>query len=224
MVLPSSSRVDSFSRDSAEHHDEPQSLPLFDIPFSTSRSQSNHGSRTSTSYLVSAGPIPNNYELPPPFSSSIHPPRINDEQVLSSRVQRAGVPITPFHTPGSLQHTGGLLTIPNPRSPPIPRLRPASWVSPSQVDEAFESHRLTRSRSSANLRGDPSGEEDLPFGRRTLPPLLASYDPWSFSLNTTPNTNSTSSRDHSPDSEDPSMTNSVSSASFPDNYRDGKYR
>ncbi|KAF9642228.1 hypothetical protein BDM02DRAFT_3193650 [Thelephora ganbajun] len=224
MVLPSSSRVDSFSRDSAEHHDEPQPLLLFDIPFSTFRSQSNHGSRTSASYLVSAGPIPNNYELPPPFSSSIHPPRINDEQVLPSRVQRAGVPITPLHTPGSLRYTGGLLTIPNPGSTPVPRLRPDSWVSPSQVDETFESHRLTRSRSSVDLRGDPSGEEDLPFGRRTLPPLLASYDPWSLSLSTTPNADSGSSRDHSPDNGDPSMANSVSSASFPDNYWDGKYR
>jgi len=134
------------------------------------------------------------------------------------------MPITPPHTPGPPQYTGGFLTALNSGSPPIPRLRPASWGSPSQVDEAFEGNRLTRSRSSIDFRGNWGGEEDLPFGKRTLPPLLVPYDPWRLGVRTTPNTSSTSSRDHSPDSGDMSATNSVPSTSFPNNYSNRGYR
>ena len=222
----------------------------FDVPFSTSQyqSQSNRGSRSviipvfscasvnspplvssthsgasSSSYLASAGPIFNNHELPAPFPNDNHPPHMNS-QVLIPRVQRAEAAITPFDTPDPPRYTGGFLAIPNPASPPVPRLRPASWGSPSQMDGISESHRLTRSRSSANFREDSSSEEDLPFGRRTLPPLPILYDPWRSDLRMASNTSRAPSRDLSPDSGDLSTTNSVVSTSFHTNYSDRGYR
>ena len=228
------------------------SCSLFDIPFSTSppQSRSNRGSRSvifpasscasacspslessthsgaSSSYLPSADHLSNSYGLPTLFSSDIHQPRVGDEQVPIPCAQRTGVAITPFDTPDPPRYTGGFLSTPNSGSPPppIPRLRPASWGSPSQVGGAFESRRLTRSRSSAGYRGDSSSEEDLPFGRRTLPPLPIPYDPWRLGVRTTPNPGSTPSRDLSSDSGDLSATNSVPSTFFHTNYPDRGYR
>ena len=42
-------------------------------------------SGASSSYLVSAGPTSNDYEPPMPLSSTIHLPRIKDEQVSFPR-------------------------------------------------------------------------------------------------------------------------------------------
>ena len=138
--------------------------------------------------------------------------------------QRAGVAAVPFDTPNPRQYTGGFLATPNPGSPPIPRLRPASWGSPSQVDEAFESRWFARSRSSAGFREDSSGDEDLPFGRRTLPPLPIPYDPRRSDVRMTSNTSFAPSRDLSPDSGDLSAANSASSTSFHTNCPDREYR
>ena len=118
------------------------------------------------------------------------------------------MPINPFYPPG----------------PPLPRLRPASWGSPSRMDEAFEGRQPTRSRSSSNLRGDSSGEDDrdLPFGGRTLPPLFTLNDPWRSDVRVVPNISS--SPDHSPGSEGLSITNSPPSTYFPTIYPDREYR
>ena len=226
------------------------SCSLFDNPLSisTPQPQSNHGSRSvivpvslclsacspslessihsraSSSHLPPVSHILRGHGRPAFFYSNIHPPRIGGVQVPIPRAQRVGVAIAPFDTPDLQRYTDGFRAIPNPRTPPIPRLRPASWNSPSQMDEVFESHRFTRSRSSGDFRGDSSGEEDLPFGRRTLPPLPIPYDPWRFDVRATPNTSSAPPRDLSPDSGDLSTTNSVSSTSFHTNYPDGGYR
>ena len=162
----------------------------------------------SSSHLASAGPISNEWGSQTPSSSTTHPPRTSGEQVSFPRVGMPYVPINPFYPPG----------------PPLPRLRPASWGSPSRTDEAFEGRRPTRSMSSADLRGDSSGEDDrdLPFGGRTLPPLLIINDPWRSDVRAVPNVSS--SPDHSPGSEALSITNSPPSAYFPINYPDGEYR
>ncbi|KAF9643335.1 hypothetical protein BDM02DRAFT_3123586 [Thelephora ganbajun] len=65
----------------------------------------------------------------------------------------------------------------------------------------------------------PEKRGELTIRHENPSPLLVPYDPWSFDLTTTPNTGPTPSRDHSPDSGDLSMTNSVRSASFPAEYR-----
>lgn len=174
-----------------------------------------HSSASSSAYLSSAGPIPNNHEPPTLLPSYIHPPRISDERIPIPRVERGGVAIMPVHMQARPQYTGRFITTLNSRSPPIPRLRPASWGLPSQADGGLESRRLTRSRSSADLRGDSSGEEDLPFGNRTLPPLPISCNPWYSVVRTAPNTSSTPSRDLPLDSGDLSATDSVPSTSFP---------
>jgi len=180
-----------------------------------------HSGASSSPYFVPAG-TSNNYEPPTPFSGNIHPPHVSGERAPFPLVQREGIPIAPPYTPGTPRYTGGFFTTLNSGSPPVPRLRPASWGSPSQVDEAFEGNRLTRSRSTVDFRGN--GEEDLPFGGGTLPPLLVPDDPWRLSVRTTPNTSSASSRGHSPESGDLSTTNSVPSTSFPTNYLDRGYR
>lgn len=227
---------------------------MFDIPLSTSqyRSQSNsdsgsdivpafscasaylpspesstHGGASGSSHFASTGPttglISNNHELPTSFPNVNRLPRTSG-QVSNPRIQRAGAAITLFDAPDPLRYAGGFLATPNTGSPPVPRLRPASWGSPSQTDGAPDSHRLTRSRSSADFREDSSDEEDLPFGRRTLPPLPIPYDPRRSGFRTAPSTNPTPSRDISPDSEDLSATNSVFSTSFPSNHSEGGYR
>jgi len=162
----------------------------------------------SSSHLSSADPTSNEWGPPTPSFNTTNPPRTSNEQVSFPRVQMAGVPITPFYPPG----------------PPLPRLRPASWGSPSRMDGAFEGRRPTRSRSSTNLRGDSSGEDDrdLPFGGRTLPPLLALNDPWCSGVRVVPNVNP--SPDHSPGSEIFSITSSPPSVYFPTNYPDGEDR
>ena len=144
-------------------------------------------------------------------------------QVSIPRMQRAGPAITPFATPDPPGYTDRFLATPNPESPPVPRLRPASWGSPSHVDEAFESRWFTRSRSSAGFLEDSSGEEDLPFGRRTLPPLPIPYDLRRSDVRMTSNTSSAPSRDLSPDSGDPSAANPAST-SFRTNYPEREYR
>jgi hypothetical protein len=178
------------------------------------------------SHFISPGPTPNDYELPNPSSSTIQPSLMRDEEVSFPDRQMAGASTTPFYSPGPPWRTGGFLAIPGiPGSPHVPRLRPASWGSPSQVDEAFEGHQLTRSRSSADFGGNSNGEEeDLPFCGRTLPPLIIPHDPWRSGPRTTPNVSSTSSRDHSPGSRGLSTTNSLPSTSFPTNYSDEEYR
>jgi hypothetical protein len=191
--------------------------------FSSGLESSTHSGASDSSCIISAS-VSNNYEPLTPFSGDIHPPRVSGERVPFPRAQREGMPSTPPHTPGPPRYTGGFFTVLNSGSPPVPRLRPASWGSPSQVDEAFESNRLTRSRSSVDFRGNPSGEEDLPFSRRTLPSLLVPYDPWHSGVRTTPNTSSASSRDHSSDCGDLSTTHSVPSTSFPANFSDRVYR
>lgn len=208
-----------------------QSRRPSDIPLHLSQFQSNYGSRSvvapvylcpsscsppprpptdnsasSSSHLVSTGPTSDDWGPPTPSSSAIHPPLISKEQVSFPRVQSAGMPVTPFYPPG----------------PPLPQLRPASWGSPSLMDEAFEGHRPTRSRSTVDFRGDRSEDEDLPFGGRTLPPLLALNDPWRSGVR--PMTNISSSPDYSPVSEGLSITNSPPSPSFPTNYPNGGYR
>ena len=162
----------------------------------------------SSSHLASVGPTSNEWGPPPPSSSTIHPPRTSGEQVSFPRVRMDDMPITPFYPPG----------------PPLPRLRPASWGSPSRMDEASDGRQLTRSRSSANLRGDSSGEDDrdLPFGGRTLPPLSILNDPWRPGVREVPKTNA--SPDHSPGSEGLSIANSPPSTYFPTNYPDRGYR
>jgi len=157
----------------------------------------------SSSHLVSPGPTSNEWGPPTPSPNTTHPPRTSGEQVSFPRVRMAGVPITPFYPPG----------------PPLPRLRPASWGSPSRTDG-----QPTRSRSSADLRGNSSGEDDraLPFGGRTLPPLLIINDPWRSGVRAVPNINS--SPDRSPGSEGLSITSSPPSAYFPTNYPDRGYR
>ena len=159
-----------------------------------------------------------------PLSSTIHLPRINGEQVSFPHVQRAGMPTTYFDPQGPPQYTGGLLAIPeNPVNPPVPRLRATSWGPPSWLGEAFEGRRPTRSRSSVDFRGGSGAEEDLPFGGRTLPPLPALNDPWRLDIRTAPNINATSSRDHSPGSEDLSLINSLPSAPSLTNDPDREY-
>lgn len=181
-------------------------------------------SGASGSNLPPVSHIISGYRPPAFFHSNIHPPHIGNAQVPIPPAQRAGLAIAPFDTPDLQRYADGFLAIPNPRTPPIPPLRPASWGSPSQVDEVFERRQLTRSRSSDGFRGDSGGEEDLPFGRRTLPPLPIPYDPWRWGIRATPNIRSTPTRDLSPDSGDMSTTNSVSSTSFHTNYTDGGYR
>ena len=189
------------------------------LPFELStHSGSSNSNPAPVSHILSG------YRRPAFPHSNIHPPHIGDVQVPIPRAQRAGVAVAPFDTPDLQRYADGFLAIPNPGTPPIPPLRPASWGSPSQVDEVFERRRLTRPRSSIDLRGDSSGDEDLPFGRRTLPPLPIPYDPWRWGIRATPNIGSTPPRDLSPDSGDLSTTNSVSSTSFHTNYTDGGYR
>lgn len=132
--------------------------------------------------------------------------------------------IYPSDSQGSPLYTSGFFTdLGTPGSLPIPRLRPASWDSSPQVDEAFESRRSTR-RPSVDFRGSSSGEEeDLPFGGRTLPPLPILNDPWYSGGQTAPNIISTF-RDHSPDNEDLSATNSLHSTSSPTDNPDKEYR
>lgn len=186
--------------------------------------ESSTHSGASNSNLPPVSRILSGYRRPASPHNNIHPPHIGNAQVPIPRAQRAGVAIAPFDTPDLQQYADGFLAIPNPGTPPIPPLRPASWGSPSQVEEVFERRRLTRSRSSNDFQGDSSGEEDLPFGRRTLPPLPIPYDPWRLGIRATPNIESTPPRDLSPDSGDLSTTNSVSSTSFHTNYTDGGYK
>ena len=213
---------------------------LFDIPFSTPQSQSNRdyksvsASSSASAYLPplessthsgASSPylISNNYEVSTRLSSDIRRPCIDDERGPTPRVRRTGAAIIPFNTPDRPRYTGGFLAIPGLGGAPGPRLRPASWDSPSRVDGTLESPRLTRSRSSDDFRGD-SGDEDLPFGRRTLPPLPVPSDSWRSDFHTTPTASSTPSRDLSPDSGNLSATNSVLSTSFHTSYSDGGYR
>lgn len=184
--------------------------------------ESSTPSGASSCHLPSAAHISNSYGPPTLFSNGIHP-RIDYERVAIPCAQRAGVATVPFDTPNPRQHTGRFLATPNPGSPPTPRLRPASWGSPSHVDEAFESRWFTRSRSSAGFLEDSSGEEDLPFGRRTLPPLPIPYDLRRSDVRMTSNTSSAPSRDLSPDSGDPSAANPAST-SFRTNYPEREYR
>lgn len=155
------------------------------------------------SEALSTGSTFNDREPPMPSSGDIHP----------------------LDPQGSPRYTGGFFAVlGTPGSPPIPRLRPASWGSPSQVDEAFESHRPARSRSSVDFRGSSSDEEeDPPFDGGPLPPLPVLNDPRRLGIRKTSNISSTSSRDHSLDSGDLSATNSLPSTSFLTNDPDGEY-
>lgn len=155
--------------------------------------------------------------------SANHPSLVNDEQVSFPHEQRVGVPIAPFYSQDPLHHTDEIFTEPETsRTPPVARLRPASWGGPpSWVDEAFENRRTPQLRSSVQFRGGPGDDEDLPFGGRTLPPLPVLNDPWRSGAHTTPSINSTS-RDHSPGSEGLSATSSLPSTSFLTNDSDGE--
>lgn len=194
------------------------SSPSFEPPI---RSGTSHSSR-----LVSTDPTSDDCEPPIPSSSAVHPPHINDGQVPSPRVRRAGAAIVPSYSLGPSQYTGGFLTVlENPGDSPAPRLRPALWGPPSWVDGAFEGRRQTRSRSPTDYREDSSDEEeDLSFGGRTLPPLPVLDDPWHLGARTTSNISSTLSHDQSPGSEDPSVANSMLTGAFPISDPEGEYR
>lgn len=169
------------------------------------------------------GPPPSNYGYPPPFPPIIHYPQSTDEEVPVSRFQRSREPSVPPSTPSPPRYTSRFFPILNQGSPPVPRLRPASWGSPSRAEEEFDDRQLTRSRSSAEFGGHFGGdEEDLPFGTRTLPPPPTHYDPRRLAAYTTSNASS-SSREGSTDSWDVSTTDSLSAAPSLLNYPHEEY-
>ena len=167
---------------------------------------------------------PSSNAIHPPSSSVIYQPHTSHEQTSFPRVQRAEMPAIPSHSPIPPQHLVGFFAVPRSSgTPPVPRLRPASWNSPSQVDETPEGYRPTQPSPQIGFRGDVGYEEDLPFGGRTLPPLPVANDPWRSGVQSLPDTGPTS-YDHPTGSEDLSTTNSLPSTSFPTNFPDGEYR
>lgn len=177
----------------------------------------------SSRYLVSAGHVVSERELATP-TNDIDLPRTSDQQTPIPRMQGARVGITPFDTSNRRGYAGGPPAIQDSGMPLVPRLRPASWGSPSRVNETSESRGLARPSSLTGLRGASSSEEDLPFGQRTLPPLPIHYDPRRLGFHTTPNTSSAPSRDFSPESGDMPATKIVLPTSFHTSHSDGGYR
>ena len=203
------------------------SLRSFDVPTHLPELQQDHSSES-----VATPAFLRTSSCSLPLESPIHSGALASSHLASAdaasfpRMQRVTVPIAPFYSQGPPHYAGGFLAVPeNPRDPPAPRLRPASWGPPEWIDGGLEGHPQTRSRSSVDYRGGSSGEEeDLPFGGRTLPPLPALDDLWCLGARPTPNVSSTLSRDHSPASEDLSVTSSLPSTSVPTTDQDGEYR
>ena len=158
-----------------------------------------------------------------PFTQNTHPPHIFNEQVPISRMQRSGVPSIPAYTQNTPLYTSNFFS--NQGSASVPRLRPASWDSPSQVDEEIENYYLPRTRSSVDLLGDSSGEEEgLLLGRRTLPPLIIPHGSWNLDVHTASNASQISSCERTPDSVDISATISIPTVPFLTNFSNEKYR
>lgn len=159
-------------------------------------------------HFSSAGPTSDNLEQPTPFLQNTHPRRDFDEQVPMSHVQRSGVSSISPHRQSTSCYTGNFFS--NQSSPPVPRLRPASWGSPSQVDEEFENHRITRSRSSIDLWGDQGGEDEgFLSARRAPPPGHIPHESWHSDVYTTSNASHNSPYESSPDSGHVSATGSI---------------
>lgn len=148
-----------------------------------------HGGRGS-------GPSFSIHPTPAFFFSNPHPPYAAvQEQVPIPRSQGSGETAVPQTT---LQCTSRFLT-PDQEGSRIPRLRPASWAPSSRVDYQFEDSQGTEPRSPTGSQWG-SGDEDLPFGRRTLPfPIPYRFDPRYLGAYTTTNATPISSRDRSPD-------------------------
>ena len=197
---------------------------LVSMTCSQSFESSTHRGSPSSPYLVSVGRVASERGLPTPFTGDIGPSRAGHQQIPIPRMQGARAAITPFDTFDLRGYAEGFPVIRDSETSLVPRLRPASWDSPSRVDGTYESRGSARPSSLAELRGDSSGEEDLPFGRRTLPPLPIHYDPRRLDFGTTPNTSSAPSRDLSPEGGDPPATNTVHPTSFHASHSDGGYR
>ena len=160
-------------------------------------------SSASTSYLPPTGRFSGNYEPSTSFPTNIYFSHSqSNEHVPISHPQRPRA-TTPSHPPSTPQYTRGFPAIPSPENPPVPRLRPASWGSLPEVNCPYGGRPLKRARSSTDLLGYSSSEdEELSFGKRTLPPPLTSSDRWSLGTYTTSNASATSSRLPTPDNFD----------------------
>lgn len=149
-------------------------------------------------FLFPASHAPGNHEPPIPLSHSTHPPYISHEQVPISRMQRSGTPSIPPYIPPTPRYTSGFL--PNQESPPVPRLRPASWVLPTLVDDEFENYHSTRPSTPADFRERSSGgEEDRPFSGTTFPPLITPHGSWDLGVHTASSASHTPSGENAPD-------------------------
>ena len=96
---------------------------------------------SSSFHLPSTGYVSSGFGRPALLYGSVRPPYIGDGREEIPCAQRTGVAIAHFDTLNPHRYTDGFLANPNSGSPHVARLRPASWGSHSQVEEAFESRR-----------------------------------------------------------------------------------
>lgn len=219
-MFPSTSKTGASRRGPGEPPDEQYSQPLFDPPFSTPQPQVNYGSR---SIVVSSNLPPSSHGSPTPLLSIVPPPPITDEQVSLSRIQTPAAPPIPPHTPSTPQYTSRFFPDLSQGSPPIARLRPASWSSSSLVDEEFDDYRPTRSKSTADFRRDSGDDQENPsFGTSTLQPL-STHDPWGPGVFPPINASPIPPREGFIEAGAPPITDSLPVTPFPTDYLNEKY-